>query len=196
MSTFKWVAQVNNSLLPPSATPQERALEEATYRMADIPVAIRDTWNPCTCPTHLLPWLAWAFSVDEWDARWSEEAQRETIRNATTVHRHKGTIWSIKKAISDAGYADSTLLEGNGNNRYDGTQAHNGYILHGDPSAWAAYRFVLSRPITNEQARQVRRILAYTAPARCHLIQLIFSEAANIYNAAITHDGTYNHGAA
>lgn len=164
--------------------------------MADIPVAIRDTWNPITCPTGMLPWLAWAFSVDEWDAKWSEEHQRETIRNAITVHRHKGTVWSIKKAISDAGYADAEMIEGDSKNNYDGEHTHNGHILHGEPSAWATYRFILARPITNEQAQQVRRILGYTAPARCHLIDLIFTEAANLYDAAILYDGTYNHGTA
>lgn len=187
---------MNNSLLPPSATLQERALEAATYRVADIPVAIRDTWNPSNCPSDMLPWLAWAFSVDEWDAKWSDEAKRETIRNAIHVHRHKGTIWSIKKAISDAGYADSQIFEGDGDNQYNGEHTHNGLITHGDPSVWATYRIILDRPITNSQSQQVRRILAYTAPARCHLIDLIYAEAANIYDAAILHDGTYNHGAA
>ena len=53
------------SLLPHNASPQERAIEAATARLADVPVPLRDLWNPETCPAELLPWLAWAFGVDE-----------------------------------------------------------------------------------------------------------------------------------
>ncbi len=185
-----------DSLLPPNATPQERALEAATARLGDVPAPLRDVWNPDTCPAQLLPWLAWAFGVDEWDAAWSDEAKRNTIRNAVAIQRRKGSVWSIKRAIADAGYGDSQLIEGNSTHFYDGVDKHNGLTTHGDPTEWARYRFLLTRPITNSQAAQVRRILDYVAPARCHLIEMIFTEAANLYNDAITYDGAYNHGVA
>lgn len=185
-----------DSLLPPNATPQERALEGATARLGDVPAPLRDVWNPDTCPAQLLPWLAWAFGVDEWDAAWSDEAKRNTIRNAVAIQRRKGSVWSIKRAIADAGYGDSQLIEGNSSHFYDGVDKHNGLTTHGDPTEWARYRFLLTRPITNNQAAQVRRILDYVAPARCHLIEMIFTEAANLYNDAITYDGAYNHGVA
>lgn len=57
-------------------------------------------------------------------------------------------------------------------------------------------RVILDRPITNQQAEQVRRILKYAAPARCHLVSLIFTEAANLYDGALRYDGTYNYGTA
>lgn len=185
-----------DSLLPPNATAQELAIEAATARLGEVPAPLRDVWNPDTCPAHMLPWLAWAFGVDEWDASWSDEAKRNTIRNAVSIQRRKGSVWSIKRAIADAGYGDSQLIEGNSSHFYNGVDKHNGLTTHGDPTEWARYRFVLSRPITNDQAAQVRRILDYVAPARCHLIEMIFTEAANLYNNAITYDGAYNHGVA
>lgn len=187
---------MSNSLLPPNATAQERALEGAVSRLGSVPVSLRDVWNPDTCPAAMLPWLAWAFGVDEWDAGWSDDAKRATIRNAVMVQRRKGSVWSIKRVIADAGYGKSALIEGNSNHVYSGADRHNGFITHGDPTAWALYRFVLERPITNQQAAQVRRILDFVAPARCHLLELIFTEAANLYDGAIRHDGSYNYGVA
>lgn len=185
-----------SNLLPPNATSQEQSIDDAIARIGSVPVLMRDLWNADTCPADLLPWLAWAFGCDEWDTGWSEEAKRNTIRESIAVQRKKGSVWSIKRAIALAGYGDSELVEGNSANFYDGTETYNGYILHGDSAQWAKYRFILERPISNEQADQVRRILDYTAPARCELIELVFVEAANLYNGLITYDGTYNYGVA
>lgn len=185
-----------SSILPPNATAQELELESATARIAEVPVLIRDLWNPDTSPEALLPWLGWAFGVDEWDAQWSDEAKRTTIRDAISIQRRKGSVWSIKRAIANAGYGDSVLIEGDSTHLYDGASSYDGAITHGNPEEWAKYSFVLSNPITNAQADQVRRILAEYAPARCHLVSLIFIEAANIHDGSILYDGTYNHGVA
>lgn len=184
------------SLLPSNATAQERALEAATARLSDIPVSVRDVWNADTCPAALLPWLAWAFGVDEWDPKWSDEAKRNTIRAAVMIQRRKGSVWSIKQAIAAAGYGDALLFEGDSTQFFNGATSYNGAHIYGDPSEWAKYRFVMARPITNTQADQVRRILQYTAPARCNLVELIFTQVANIYDGAITYNGAYNHGVA
>ncbi|MBF9235590.1 phage tail protein I [Microvirga alba] len=187
---------MSDTLLPLNATAQERALDGATARLGDVPTPLRDVWNPDTCPASLLPWLAWAFGVDEWDSGWSEEAKRNTIRDAVMIQRRKGSVWSIKRAISAAGYGDSQLIEGNSNNFYNGVRLHNGFITYGDATEWARYRFVLTRPISNAQADQVRRLLDSVAPARCHLIELIFTEASNLYDGAIFYNGAFNHGVA
>ncbi|MBH9537901.1 phage tail protein I [Novosphingopyxis sp. YJ-S2-01] len=88
------------SLLPPSSTPLERAIEAAlTRRMDAVEVPIRDLWKPDTCPAHLLPWLAWALSVDLWDDGWSEARKRRVVADAFFVHRHKGTIGAVRTAL-------------------------------------------------------------------------------------------------
>ena len=183
-------------LLPPNASAQEYALEGATARLGEVPAPLRNVWNPDTCPASMLPWLAWAFGVDEWDSAWSEDAKRQTIRDAVMIQRRKGTVWSIKRAIAAAGFGDSQLIEGNSNHFYNGADQHKGLFTYGDATEWARYRFVLTRPISNTQADQIRRLLESTAPARCHLIEMIFTEAANLYNGAITYNGAYNHGVA
>jgi phage tail P2-like protein len=92
------------SLLPPNSTPLERALSLATARAATLPVRIRDVWNPQTCPADMLPWLAWSLSVDEWDAAWSEQQKRGTIAASIQIHRVKGTLGALRRALSALGY--------------------------------------------------------------------------------------------
>ncbi|TKA96910.1 phage tail protein I, partial [Cereibacter changlensis] len=55
------------SILPPNATKAERAFEAALAALCDLPVPVGQLWSPETCPAALLPWLAWALSVDDWD---------------------------------------------------------------------------------------------------------------------------------
>lgn len=90
-------------LLPPNSTPLERAISSAAARTAVVPVPVRDVWDPNTCPVTLLAWLAWAFSVDQWDAGWSEEQKRKAIKSAVPVHRHKGTIGAVREALTVLG---------------------------------------------------------------------------------------------
>lgn len=91
-----------SDLLPLNATDQERALSEAIGR--DVPVVVRETWNPDTCPAALLPWLAWAFNVDTWDATWTEAQKRGVIKNSVAVHKQKGTIGALRTALDGLGY--------------------------------------------------------------------------------------------
>lgn len=88
-----------NSLLPPNSTTQERAIEGASARMADVPAHLRKLWNPDTCPENLLAWLAWAFSV-EFGTDWSEAQKRNAIKQSIVVRRHMGTVGAIRKTLN------------------------------------------------------------------------------------------------
>jgi phage tail P2-like protein len=92
------------SLLPPNSTDTERAIECATARLADVPVPLRSLWDPATCPANLLPWLAWALSVDEWDPGWSNDQQRGVLSAAYSVHQKKGTRYALQQALGGLGY--------------------------------------------------------------------------------------------
>ncbi len=92
-----------SSLLPPNATDQERALDEAIARLGEVAVPIKDLWNPQTCPVAFLPWLAWALSVDNWDATWPVATKRAMITESLELHRHKGTPWAVERALIVAG---------------------------------------------------------------------------------------------
>lgn len=91
-----------NDLLPPNATRQERAISLAADRAVDVPV--RKLWNPQTCPEGILPWLAWALSVDEWNAAWPLDQKRNAIAASIETHRRKGTIGALRRALQTLGY--------------------------------------------------------------------------------------------
>lgn len=92
-----------NSLLPPNATDGERALEAATARLGDVPAPLRALWNPDTCPADLLPWLAWALSIDAWKSYWPDSIKRERVRSAIEIQRHKGTAKSVRDVVQSFG---------------------------------------------------------------------------------------------
>ena len=94
-----------SSLLPPNASPVERAIESVTARMAEVPVPLRALWNPDTCPAPLLPWLAWALSIDAWKAYWPESVKRQRLRAAFEIQRRKGTAESVRKVVQAFGGA-------------------------------------------------------------------------------------------
>ncbi|XHR29610.1 MAG: phage tail protein I [Chthoniobacteraceae bacterium] len=93
-----------SSLLPPNATPQERDLALTVSRISDIPVRVKEPWSPKDCPEESLPWLAWALHVDGWDTLWSIPQKRAAIAASVEVHRHKGTIGALKRALQAIGY--------------------------------------------------------------------------------------------
>ncbi|MCT8467012.1 phage tail protein I [Chromohalobacter canadensis] len=93
-----------SDLLPPNSTPLERAAAEAGAEIQRVPILLRQLWNPYTCPLALLPYLAWAFSVDRWDATWSESAKRNVVAAAFYVHQKKGTISALRRVVEPLGY--------------------------------------------------------------------------------------------
>ena len=187
---------MTKSLLPPNATPFELALEgPAADRVEAIPAPIATVGDAAQCPAAVLPFLAWARSVDVYDASWSEATRREVIGLSMAVHRIKGTLKSVLDAIAAWGIG-ATVMERVGARLYDGGQSHDGRVLYGPANGWAMYRVVLTRAIRNDQVAGLRRLLETTAPKRCELLSLDYQEAANLYDGRSLHDGAYNHGVA
>lgn len=92
-------------LLPPNATPAERRLATVAANACDLPVEVlRTLWDPHTCPAWRLPSLAAERSVDRWDENWPEATKRKVIANAPFVHRHKGTVGALRRAVEPLGY--------------------------------------------------------------------------------------------
>jgi phage tail P2-like protein len=181
------------SLLPPNASPLQRAFEGLTTRWA-WPLSFVTAWVPNTCPLAVLPWLAWAVSVDTWNPQWSEETQRAVVAGSIARHRLKGTKASMQYALSDAGYRSATIDEATGDAYYNGTQTHNGQYSHGNSQGeWANYIVTLDRPISVAQASEVTSLLNTYAPARCKLKHFNFKEAF-IYDGTTVSNGTITHG--
>lgn len=99
--TVAVTAREERSLLPPNATDLERAMEAAIRRPIDLP--IRKLWSATECPVDLLPYLAWALSVEEWDPDWPEPVKRAAVAGAVRTHREKGTLAGLKRVLMGAG---------------------------------------------------------------------------------------------
>ena len=84
------------TLLPPNATPFERALEAATARIGAITAPIDTLLDPAAIDADWLPWLAWGLSADSWDADWSEAVKRQAVAESIALHRIKGTRLSVE----------------------------------------------------------------------------------------------------
>lgn len=91
------------TLLPSNASALERAVAAADARISATPTPLRDVWNPLTCPANLLPWLAFAYAVDEWDETWNTETKRQVIAQALEVKRTKGTPGGVQRALAAVG---------------------------------------------------------------------------------------------
>lgn len=92
----------STTLLPPNATPLQRALEQVeAARLDAIGAANAGLWNPWTCPLAVLPWVAALhFSVDVWVDAWPEAKKRAVAAASLEIHRHKGTRWALEQALA------------------------------------------------------------------------------------------------
>lgn len=88
------------SLLPPDATPLERALESAALRVTAIDVPVQALVDPVAIPAHVLPFLAWHLSVDRWESDWSDATKRAAVADAIAAQRRKGTPASVKAVLA------------------------------------------------------------------------------------------------
>lgn len=91
------------SLLPAHLSELERDLDAALSRIEDTEIPIETLWNPWLCPLEVLPYLAWAVSVDQWKSDWSEKVKRQVTAGSMQVHSQKGTRSAVEMALSDYG---------------------------------------------------------------------------------------------
>lgn len=87
------------SILPYNSTELERAAEAAIREGMATDVPIDTLWSATDCPGDLLPFLAWALSVDDWDAVWPIETKRAVVASAVEIHRLKGTPGAMRRAF-------------------------------------------------------------------------------------------------
>lgn len=101
------------SILPPNASQLQKDFEQAAsarlLSLQDNP--LRFLSNPDLCPEYLLPWLAWAVSVDVWNNDWPPATKRAVIRQSVQVHKQKGTTGALRRALSAFGFADIDIAE-------------------------------------------------------------------------------------
>jgi P2-related tail formation protein len=112
--------------------------------------------------------------VDSWDANWSEKQKRDAIAASIEVHRHKGTVGALKRALQAVGY--EVLIDEN-------TQTPYTFRLRVN---------VTHKPITDEKIfNEVERIALENKNARSHLVGIdqYFALNAQTKIGVLTIDG-------
>ena len=165
----------NVRLLPVGSSPLELAAAKACAELTRVPVPLRQLWNPQTCPARLLPYLAWALSVDRWDERWPEATKRNVVAVANFVHRHKGTISALRRVVEPLGY----LIE-----------VREWWQLNETPGTFRLVVGVLDTGITDEMYHELERLIADAKPASRHLTGLAISLSTG--GAIFTGSGCYD----
>jgi len=145
--------------LPPKSTRLERALVLTNAALDDLPVNLRDLWNPDTCPPAFLPHLAWAWSVDRWDHHWPEAMKRSVIKASFYIHRHKGTVAAVRRVIESFGY------------RFGIVEWWN-MTPPGIPGTFALDVAVLDKGITDTLFVEMERLVDDAKPCSRHLTGL------------------------
>lgn len=155
---------VMTSLLPPNAQQLERLAAEALAQIERVPVPIKDLLNPDRCPVQLLPYLAWAFSVDRWDSTWSETTKRQVIKGSYFLHSRKGTIGALRRVVEPLGYLIEIVEWFN-------------TVPEGVPGTFALKVGVLDTGITEEMYQELERLIDDAKPVSRHLTGLAISLA-------------------
>lgn len=150
------------NLLPANSTQLESDLSKLTGRIGDVPITIRDIWNPDTCPVSVLPWLAWAFSVDDWSPEWSEQQKRDTIKAAITIQELKGTTGSVTSALGALGI-DARVQE------------WFNQIPAGAPYTYRLLLESFQTPVTEAGIAKVYEIVNTNKSLRSHLSEILVS---------------------
>jgi phage tail P2-like protein len=155
---------MSDRLLPTGSSSLEVAAAEALAILSTMNVPLRQLWNPQTCPVQLLPYLAWAWSVDRWDSGWSESTKRAVVAAARYVHRHKGTIGAIRRVVEPLGYLIRVIEWWKTNETLGTFRLDVG---------------VLDTGITEEMYNELERLIADAKPCSRHLIGLSINLDAN-----------------
>lgn len=148
---------MSDRLLPTGSSSLEVAAAEALASLSTMNVPLRQLWNPWECPLPLLPYLAWAWSVDRWDSNWSESTKRNVVAASLYIHRHKGTTGAIRRVVEPLGYLISI----------------SEWWRTGDaPGTFRLDVGVQDTGITEEMFIELERLIADAKPLSRHLIGL------------------------
>ncbi|HDV6332311.1 TPA: phage tail protein I [Klebsiella michiganensis] len=151
---------MNNSLLPPSSTAWMRSAESASARLSAITVALRTLWTPTACPVDLLPYLAWALSVDRWDKSWPAAKKVAAIQQSYWLHRRKGTRAAVRRVIEDMGFS-ATFAEW--------------FDVGDEPGTFRLEVDVNDVGLTPKTLDELNRLIGEAKPVSRHLSQIIIS---------------------
>ncbi|MFQ6242996.1 phage tail protein I [Yersinia enterocolitica] len=155
---------MTDRLLPVGSSVLEVAAARACAELENTPVPIRQLWNADTCPLELLPYLAWAWSVDRWDESWPETTKRAVVKSSAYLHKHKGTIGALRRVVEPLGYL---------------IRVTEWWKTNEPPGTFRLDVGVLETGITEEMYPELERLIDDAKPCSRHLNGLSINLAVN-----------------
>lgn len=146
---------MSKTLTPPSSTRLERVAARACASLGEVRVPLRQLWDPYTCPVDLLPYLAWAFSVDRWDENWPQTTKRKAIADAFYLHRYKGTTGAMRRVVEPFGYF---------------IRVNEWWNIDTDPGTFTLDIGVEEEGISEETYQELERLIADVKPCSRHML--------------------------
>ncbi|STV89647.1 putative prophage tail protein [Klebsiella pneumoniae] len=153
-----------------------RSAEAGTAKLSGITVAIRTLWTPTACPVDLLPYLAWALSVDRWDKNWPAARKVAAIQRSYWLHRRKGTRAAVRRVIEDMGFS-ATFAEW--------------FDVDDEPGTFRLGVDVNEVGLTPKTLDELNRLIGDAKPVSRHLARLdiISRTSGSIYMGAALYTG-------
>lgn len=147
---------MSEDLLPSNASKTERKMSLVGARMTSIPIPVRDVWSADNAPESVLPWLAWALSVDNWDKNWTEAQKRAVIKDAPVSQKIKGTIGAVESNLLALGVTIRI-------------QEWFNQIPEGDPYTYILWLDVQEDVLDQEKLNRILDIIATKKNLRSHM---------------------------
>lgn len=174
------------SLLPPNTTLLERRIADTTGIISELPSPLRQLWDPATIPADLLPYLAWALSIEEeWRFARSDQERRTLVATSIDLHRYKGTPYAVRRGMQLLGFRDAEIIEGLPALHHDGEISRDGHHAFAGAARWALFRVAVDlgnqEGLDRQRIARIRHIIEYYKNARSHLYALTFR--ANLSSA-------------
>ena len=145
----------NKSLLPINLTELLKDLEETGCKITELEAKNKHVFNANLAPENILPWIAWGFSVDDWSDAWEVDIKRNIIKSSVTLHRQKGTIGALKKALSAFNFVDIQIEEW--------------FEYGGDPYFFKVYFDIPYAGFDINILSEIAKVIQSTKNARSHL---------------------------
>ena len=149
---------MSKSLLPINASQLLKDLENSSLKATSLEALNRYVTNPDLAPDNILPWLAWAVSVDDWSDNWSLVVKKNVIKASINVHKKKGTIGALRSALEAFNYENITVEEW--------------FNYGGDPHFFRVFFDVTEPGFDVGILPQVQKVIDNTKNVRSHLESL------------------------
>lgn len=169
---------MSNNLLPNNATTLERNLAQVGADVVDVPVIVKQVWNADQCPADVLPWLAWALSVDSWDSTWTEAQKRAVIKQAPMNQKIKGTLGAVELQLAAIGI-DVQIQE------------WFNQVPKGEPYTYILHVNVNQYPLNQKTLQKIIELIETTKNVRSHMAtaKINVETEAHGYACAVSHGG-------